>query len=143
MLRRTAFKRPERIRQPLPAPQPVRQVAAVVMGAVVAAQPKAKKAKASKAVQQQHKAKLVLLGCMACRRLDGAHEPGGVELHHYRGGGWGKGDWRTLMPLCVEHHRGDMGIHGLGTKGFAAHYGFDQQELLNDALRELGLVPTK
>ena len=40
------------------------------------------------------------------------------------------GDWTTLMPLCYEHHRGATGVHGLGTKGFAAHYGFDQAELL-------------
>jgi hypothetical protein len=81
-----------------------------------------------------HKGRLAALGCMACLRIRGPHEPGPVELHHLRTGGWGKGDYLTLIPLCVDHHRGPCGVHGLGTKGFAAHYGFDQQDLLDDAL---------
>jgi hypothetical protein len=35
------------------------------------------------------------------------------------------------MPLCAEHHRGNTGVHGLGTKGFVKHYGITQQELLD------------
>ena len=35
------------------------------------------------------------------------------------------------MGLCVEHHRGNTGIHGLGTKGFVKHYNITQQELLD------------
>lgn len=81
-----------------------------------------------------HKGKLAALGCMVCRRLFRTHAPGPVELHHLRKDGWGKGDYRTLMPLCPEHHRGATGVHGLGTKGFAKHYGFDQDDLLADAL---------
>ena len=66
-----------------------------------------------------HKGRLAELGCMACRRLFGPHDPGPVELHHYRGGGWGKG------------------IHGLGVKGFDRHYPFTQRDLLDDALQLL------
>ena len=52
-----------------------------------------------------------------------------------RGGrGWGKGDYKTLIPLCTEHHRGNTGVHGLGTKGFEKHYGFTEEDLLNDAI---------
>lgn len=87
-----------------------------------------------------HKGKLAALGCMVCRRLHGPHEPGPVELHHLRTGGWGKGDYKTLIPLCPEHHRGQTGVHGMGTKGFAKHYGFDQSDLLSDALHLLGDV---
>lgn len=76
-----------------------------------------------------YKKKLAELGCMVCRKLyDITDSP--VELHHYRGGGWGKGDYKTLIPLCTEHHRGKSGIHGLGTKGFDKHYSFTQLELL-------------
>jgi len=81
-----------------------------------------------------HKGKLAEIGCMACLRIHGAHNPGPVELHHLRTGGWGKGDYKTLIPLCVEHHRGKTGVHGLGTKGFTKHYGFDQADMLKDAL---------
>jgi len=87
---------------------------------------------------QRHKDKLAALGRMVCRRLYGSHAPGPVELHHLRTDGWGKGDYLTLMPLCPDHHRGPLGVHGLGTKGFAKHYGFDQNDLLADALALIG-----
>lgn len=41
------------------------------------------------------------------------------------------------IPLCFEHHRGGTGLHGLGTKGFARHYGFDEADLLADVRRQL------
>jgi hypothetical protein len=85
-----------------------------------------------------HKAKLAGVGCMLCRRLHGPHEPGPVELHHLRTGGWGKGDYKTMIPLCREHHRGKTGVHGMGTKAFERHYGLTQQDLLDDALRAIG-----
>jgi hypothetical protein len=44
-------------------------------------------------------------------------------------------DW-DVIPLCVEHHRGRTGVHGLGTKGFARHHGFDELDLLAD-VREM------
>ena len=77
-----------------------------------------------------HKGKVASLGCAVCWRIYGPHDPGPVELHHLRAGGWGKGDYKTLIPLCPEHHRGRTGVHGLGTKGFTKHYGFDQHDLL-------------
>ena len=85
----------------------------------------------------RHKSALADMGCMVCIRLYGPHDPGPVELHHLRTGGWGKGNYKTLIPLCPEHHRGKTGVHGLGTKGFPAHYGFDQQDLLNDVFEAL------
>ena len=85
-----------------------------------------------------HKGRLAQLGCMVCRRIHGPHDPGPVELHHLRTGGWGKGNFMTLIPLCVFHHRGNQGVHGLGTRGFSKFYGFDQQDLLSDALNLIG-----
>ena len=84
--------------------------------------------------EKAYKTALSRLGCMACRRIYGQHPPAEVELHHYRGGGWGKGNYKTLIPLCMEHHRGNKGIHGLGTKGFDKFYTFTQKDLLNDAI---------
>ena len=87
--------------------------------------------------EKQHKQNLAKLGCMVCRRLYGI-KSGEVELHHRRKGmGWGKGDYTTLIPLCVEHHRGNSGVHGLGTKGFEKNYGFTEEDLLNDAQEAL------
>ena len=85
----------------------------------------------------RHKSALADMGCMVCLRLYGPHDPGPVELHHLRTGGWGKGNYKTLIPLCPEHHRGKTGVHGLGTKAFPVHYGFDQQDLLNDVFEAL------
>lgn len=102
--------------------------------AVLVAMPKTERATATAKEQQAHKDALAQLGCMVCRRLFPYLAPGPVELHHLRGGGWGKGDYTTLIPLCPEHHRGDSGVHGLGTKGFGKHYGFTQADLLLDAL---------
>lgn len=90
--------------------------------------------------EKEHKSKVARLGCMVCRRLFNhlqlADTP--VELHHIRGGrGWGKGDYTTLISLCVEHHRGNTGVHSLGTKGFVKHYGFTEQDLLDDVERLL------
>lgn len=91
-----------------------------------------------------HKARLVAMGCVACLRIHGPHEPGEVQLHHLRTGGWGKGGYLTLIPLCEPHHTGRFGIHGMGTKAFDAHYGdaeiygeraFTQRTLLDDALK--------
>lgn len=96
--------------------------------------PKLPRASDNSAAALIHKGRLAALGCMACLRLRGPHEPGPVELHHLRTGGWGKGDYRTLMPLCVLHHRGAEGVHTLGTKGFEQRFGFTQSDLLNDAL---------
>lgn len=70
------------------------------------------------------------LGCCLCFHLHGPHAPGPVELHHLRSGGWGKGDSSTVMGLCVEHHRGNLGVHGMGTKAFTRYYGISQHELL-------------
>jgi hypothetical protein len=102
-------------------------------GGTRGARPKVVRAQGGKA-EAAHKTKLAGLGCMVCRRLFPFLAPGPVQLHHLRADGWGKGDYLTLIPLCPEHHTGDTGVHGLGTKGFAKHYGFDQAELLMDAL---------
>jgi len=87
-----------------------------------------------------HMNRVAELGCAVCFRLHGPHEPGPVELHHIRRGtGMGqRSSYMDVIPLCVEHHRGNTGIHGLGTKGFARHYGFAEADLLDDVRGRLG-----
>jgi hypothetical protein len=84
-----------------------------------------------KLAERKHYTRVAELGCCLCHRIHGPHEPGPVELHHLRSGGWGKGGYLTVMGLCIEHHRGNTGIHGLGTKAFEAHYEVTQQDLLD------------
>lgn len=82
--------------------------------------------------EKTHKAQLVELGCMVCRSEFGITDSP-VQLHHLRTGGWGKGDYTTLIPLCYEHHMGDSGIHGMGTKAFERRYG-PQSRMLSEAI---------
>lgn len=70
------------------------------------------------------------LGCALCFRIHGPHKPGPVQLHHLRGGGWGRGGPETQMPLCWNHHDGPEGIHHVGTKLWEREFGVTQRELL-------------
>ena len=84
--------------------------------------------------EKRHLNRVASLGCMVCRRIHGPHDPGPVEIHHKRAGtGAGRRSSHfDAMPLCPEHHRGKTGLHGLGTKGFPKHWGFDEDDLLQD-----------
>lgn len=84
--------------------------------------------------ERKHMDAVASLGCVVCVRVYGPHDPGPVELHHpRRGTGMGqKASNMDVIPLCVGHHRGILGVHGLGTKGFAKHYGFTEADLLDD-----------
>lgn len=80
--------------------------------------------------ERHHKQALASIGCALCNHIYEGIEPGPVQLHHLRSGGWGKGDYMTLIPLCVHHHTGVAGIHTLGTKAWERHYGVTQASLL-------------
>lgn len=88
--------------------------------------------------QQKRRSALADLGCALCHLIHGPHDPGPVELHHLRSGGWGKGGDETLIPLCHDHHRGRNGIHTLGTKAWERDFFTTQAELLAWTLK---LVP--
>lgn len=84
--------------------------------------------------EKKHMAKVAELGCAVCRRMGYPGTP--AELHHPRkGAGMGKRSGHfSVIPLCPEHHRGNTGVHGLGTKGFPKHWGFTEEDLLRDTL---------
>ena len=70
------------------------------------------------------------IGCILCRHLD--YGPTPAHLHHPRnaaGGGEKASDW-LVVPLCPEHHTGDSGLHGLGTKGFYTRYKMTEWNLV-------------
>lgn len=89
--------------------------------------------------EMAHKSRVAELCCVICRRTGINDTP--AQLHHLRTGGWGKGDAWTLIPLCPEHHQGDTGIHGMGTKAFERHYGVTQRQLLDWVLEQTGAKP--
>jgi len=77
------------------------------------------------------------LGCAVCRRIGYKGTP--AELHHPRrkAEGWGRSKNVHVLPLCPEHHRGNTGVHGLGTKGFPKHWGFTEDDLADDVAKLL------
>ena len=95
--------------------------------------------------EKKHMSRVAELGCAVCRRMGYPGTP--AELHHRRAGtgaGRRSSHWEVI-PLCPEHHRGSTGLHGLGTKGFPKHYGYDETDLLVETLllveREHGEIP--
>jgi hypothetical protein len=82
--------------------------------------------------EKKHMSRVAELGCAVCRRMGYPGTP--AEIHHKRAGmGLGRraSHW-DVLPLCVEHHRGATGVHGLGTRGFAKRWGFNEDDLLED-----------
>lgn len=75
------------------------------------------------------------LPCVLCVFL-GVPQTTPTNVHHLKEG-TGMSDrspHHLTVALCVEHHQGATGIHGLGTKAFAARYGIDEIDLLNDTI---------
>lgn len=55
--------------------------------------------------------RVAALGCVVCRRLGYGRVP--AEFHHIAEEGGQRSDFRGA-PLCPDHHRGPLGIHGKG-----------------------------
>ena len=89
--------------------------------------------------EREHMGRVAELGCSVCRRMGQEGTP--AQVHHPRrlAGGWGRSSNMTTIPLCWEHHHGKTGVHGLGTKGFPKHWGFEETDLLKDTLDLLNL----
>ena len=81
--------------------------------------------------EKKHLSKVAEIGCILCFRLGTPGTP--AEIHHPRKGtGMGqRASHYDAIPLCPEHHRGDIGIHGMGVKAFIKHYQVDEAELLH------------
>ena len=86
-----------------------------------------------------HMGRVAALGCCLCRRLGYGYTA--AEVHHLReGAGMAQrsSDWISV-GLCVEHHRGETGLHGLGTREFERRYKLTELDLLADTIRELAI----
>ena len=67
------------------------------------------------------------LGCALCNILGYGQTIS--EIHHIRRLGSVRCD-SPVIPLCLEHHRGASGVHGLGRKAFNSRYGLTEEDLL-------------
>lgn len=84
----------------------------------------------------RHMGRVAALGCILCHYLGYGESP--AEVHHVReGNGAMQRDDFLTVPLCPEHHRGQTGLHGLGTKGFYLQYKMDEYDLLSLTIRRL------
>ena len=81
--------------------------------------------------EKKHLNKLAAIGCVVCHLRGALGTP--AEIHHpRRGTGMAqKASHYDAIPLCPAHHRGDIGIHGMGGKAFTRHYGIDEAGLLH------------
>jgi hypothetical protein len=70
--------------------------------------------------------KIAELGCSLCRHQGNEGTPS--ELHHIRRAGVRAKS--PIIPLCTNHHRGNIGLHGMGRKRFEAIYNITEEELL-------------
>ncbi len=69
---------------------------------------------------ERWKDKVARAGCVVCMFSVG-NKGVPAELHHVAEGSGLRSDF-AIAPLCVEHHRGANGLHGMGTKAFIRTY---------------------
>lgn len=81
------------------------------------------------ATQKRRFERVASLGCVIC---------GGIaEVHHCNTGAGGRKDHDKVIGLCVEHHRGSVGIHTLSRRTWQKMYGTEHL-FLNQVSRQLG-----
>lgn len=84
----------------------------------------------SSAASKRHMGDVAALGCILCRNQGNPWTP--AQVHHIRegvGASQRQSDFLTV-PLCLEHHTGAGGLHGLGVRGFYTRYKLDELDLL-------------
>lgn len=74
---------------------------------------------------KQYMAEVAQMPCILCEHLGLGESP--AEVHHLFSADR-RSDWH-VAPLCYEHHRGKLGVHGLRRRGFLRLYGITDEEL--------------
>jgi hypothetical protein len=91
------------------------------------------------AAERAHLNAVGSLPCIVCRRLRLGESP--AEVHHIREGqGRRRASDLETIPLCYPHHRGQDGIHHIGTKAWHRRF-WPERELLQEVLSDLGVAP--
>ena len=75
---------------------------------------------------KKHYGKVADLGCILCKKLGFEGTP--CEIHHIRRAGIRNNS--PVIGLCVLHHRGRFGVHGMGRKAFERYHETTEEELL-------------
>ena len=69
----------------------------------------------STAAEKRHMGIVAQIGCVICREYYDTYTP--AEVHHVAEGSGKRSDFATA-GLCLEHHQGETGLHGMGVKAF-------------------------
>lgn len=75
---------------------------------------------------KKHYGKVADLGCILCKKLGFEGTP--CEIHHIRRAGIRNDS--PVIGLCFFHHRGKLGVHGMGRKAFERYHETTEEELL-------------
>ena len=77
---------------------------------------------------ERWKDKVARAGCVVCRLADINTSPpiatwdgASAQVHHVAEGSGLRSDF-SVAGLCLEHHTGKSGLHGMGTKAFIRLY---------------------
>jgi hypothetical protein len=76
---------------------------------------------------KEYMALVARLPCIACT-LEDLPQSGRAEVHHL-GAAFERNDFLTC-PLCLEHHQGGTGIHGMHRKAFHTRYKITDMQML-------------
>lgn len=71
-----------------------------------------------KTSEARHMSRVKQMQCLICKRFEDTGEP--TEVHHVAEGSGLRSNW-SVVPLCVEHHRGKSGFHS-SPRGFLMRY---------------------
>lgn len=91
---------------------------------------------------EEWKERVAALPCVVCTHLD-AKQTNRTTLHHPREGqGMSQRASDFLVTaICWSHHMGNIGLEGLGSRGFYQRYKLDEMDLLamtiEQAVKEL------
>lgn len=84
--------------------------------------------------KNKHYDRVADLGCILCKKNGYDGTP--CEIHHIRRAG--RRNDAPVIGLCPAHHRGNIGVHGMGRKAFERHYQTTEEELLARTKELLG-----
>ena len=81
------------------------------------------------AAERAYMGRVADLGCVVCQQP--------AQVHHLTGAGMGlRAAHSEIIPLCMNHHTGNEGIHTIGKRTWQERYGYEREflELVKEAL---------
>lgn len=77
---------------------------------------------------KEYLSRIHALRCVVCTHM-GMEQSDPTEAHHVESVRDSNSDY-GVAALCVEHHRGGTGVHGLGRRGFVNRYSLSDVDII-------------